>query len=357
MDGFREAFGGLAEPRSRVSRYDLTALLFIALATMLCGGTTACDVAEFARSKRAWLEEAIDLPEGDGPSHDTFSRVFRLLDPEAFEAAFTAFATRMGGGLSGVVSVDGKALKGAYARGRKAAPLHLITIWAARARLVAGQRLAPGRNEARGMIEALGLLDAGCTVTADAMHCRPDTARTVLARGADYCFALRGNQPRLLAEAERLLDAAAREGGRAVTGPERGHDRIETRQAVVAAARLDLEGAACVARVTATQRAGGRTSVHERTYVLSRHVTPKEALAITRAHWGVENEAHWCLDTVLAEDVCRARKDHAPRNLALLRRLALNALRHHPAKLSLPLKTKRASWNDAFLRELFAFMR
>jgi len=92
------------------------------------------------------LRDVLELEHGP-PSHDTFSRVFRLLDPEPFEAAFARFTAAFAGALEGVVAIDGKALRGAYERGRRATPLHLVNVWAAEKRLVIGQRLAPGRNE------------------------------------------------------------------------------------------------------------------------------------------------------------------------------------------------------------------
>src|SRR5690606_9443102 len=156
------------------------------------------------------LRQVVGLEHGP-PSHDTFSRVFRLLDPEPFEAAFARFTAAFAGALEGVVAIDGKALRGAYERGRKATPLHLVNVWAAEKRLVIGQRLAPGRNEVAGVLEVLKLLRLdGCIVTADALHCRRDTAQAILDTGADYALALKENHPKLLAQARALVDGAAR---------------------------------------------------------------------------------------------------------------------------------------------------
>jgi predicted transposase YbfD/YdcC len=361
VDGFREIFGDLKDPRSRACRYDLTSLLFIALAASMCKAQTACEMAEFARSKRAWLSKVIDLPEGALPSHDTFSRVFRMLDAEAFEAAFAKFCTALAGGLSGVVAVDGKALKGAYERGCSANPLHLITLYSADCRMVIGQKLAPGRAEAVGVIEALALFDLkGCTVTADALHCRKDTAEAILARGGNYALALKANNRSLLGAAKTALDEDSASPP-ARQGPERGHDRHETRFCVVAPlpeGERYLPGATCVARITTERTARGKkTSRSERFYVFSQIISAEEALQTVRAHWGVENQAHWSLDTAFGEDACRTRKDNAPQNFALVRRIALNALRSHPAKLSLNIKKQKAGWDEDFLEEVFSFMR
>ena len=142
MEGFTDYFGEVADPRAGNARHDFLELVFVALAAVLCGAEDCTDMAEFAQAKLSLLRQVVKLEHG-APSHDTFSRVFRLLQPEPFEAAFTKFTTAFAGALKGVVAIDGKALRGAYERGRKATPLHLVNVWAAEARLVIGQRLAP----------------------------------------------------------------------------------------------------------------------------------------------------------------------------------------------------------------------
>ena len=363
MDGFLDYFGDVPDPRAANARHEFGEVLFIALSALLCGAQGCCDMADFARAKQGLLGTVLKLPHGP-PSHDTFSRLFRHLDPQAFEAAFArftrAFARAHAKPLEGVVALDGKALRGAYLRGRKATPLHLVNVWAAEARLTLGQRLAPGRNEVAGVLEALALLDLdGCTVTADALHCRVDTAAAILARGGDYALALKANQPRLLAAAEALLDAG-QGADHAVEGPTRAHDRLETRVATVvpapALARTHgFPGLVAIARVESRRRADD--APHVRVFALSRRMGAAEALRVARTHWHIENRLHWQLDVALDEDRCRSRKDHGPQNLALLRKLALNLLQTHPQKASIPRKIKRAAWDEAFLTELLAQMR
>src|SRR6201999_503111 len=190
MQKFRKAFRRLPDPRADNARHDLLEVLFIALAATLCGAESCSDMADFGQSKEELLRLFLRLEHGI-PSHDTFSRVFRSLNPQAFERAFrrfmASFAKANGIKLTGVVAIDGKALRGAYERGRKATPLHLVNVWGAEKRLVIGQRLAPARIEVAGVLEVLALLRLdGCIVTADALHCRTDTARAILDTGADY---------------------------------------------------------------------------------------------------------------------------------------------------------------------------
>ena len=358
MEEFAAHFGAVPDPRAGNARHDLMELLFIALAAMLCGAEDCTDMAEFAEAKLALLRQVVKLEHGP-PSHDTFSRVFRLLDPEPFEAAFARFTAAFAGAIEGVVAIDGKALRGAYERGCKATPLHLVNVWAAEKRLTIGQCLAPGRNEVAGVLEVLKLLRLdGCIVTADALHCRPDTARAILDTGADYVLALKENRPKFLAQAKALIEAAERpDTATANSGP--AHDRIEHRQAtVVAAEDLDFPGVIAVGRVESQRRVGGKLEPPAiRWFLLSKHLTAAQLIHVARTHWTIENQLHWVLDVTLDEDAARSRLDNAPQNLALLRKLALNILRCHPAKGSIKGKIKRAGWNDAFLLSLLAHMR
>lgn len=358
MDGFVDHFSAVADPRAGNARHNFLEVIFVALAAALCGAEDCTEMALFARAKLSLLRQVVKLEHGP-PSHDTFSRVFRMLAPEPFEAAFAAFMTAFGGALQGVVAIDGKALRGAYARGRRSMPLHLVNVWAAESRLVIGQRLAPGRNEVLGAHQALALLSLkGCIVTADALHCRADTARAILATGADYALAVKANQPTLLARAHALV-AAADPDAAVHQPPATAHDRRESRSAlVVPATGIDFPGIVAVARIESRRKPVGKPETTAvRWFLLSTQLTPERMLDVARTHWTIENQLHWVLDVDFGEDGARSRKDHAPQNLALVRKLALNLLRQHPDKGSIKGKIKRAGWNDDFLLSLLAHMR
>ena len=358
MDEFAAHFGEVPDPRARNARHDFLEVIFVALAASLCGAEDCTDMALFADAKLVALGQVVKLEHGP-PSHDTFSRVFRRIAPDRFEAAFAKFTAAFVGALKGVVAIDGKALRGAYERGRKATPLHLVNVWAAEAKMVIGQRLAPGRNEVLGAQQALALLRLdGCIVTTDALHCRADTAQAILETGADYALALKANQPTLLARAQALIETA--EADEAVSGPVKAHDRLEARTAVVVAAHgLDFPGLAAVARVETRRSAadGEPEPAIVRWFLLSTVLTAERMLDVARTHWTIENQLHWVLDVALDEDAARSRKDNAPQNLALIRKLALNLLRQNPDKGSIKGKIKRAGWDDSFLFALLRHMR
>jgi predicted transposase YbfD/YdcC len=367
MDRFRKAFRTLQDPRAENARHDLLEILFVALAAVLCGAVSCSDMEEFGEAKEGVLRLILRLEHGV-PSHDTFSRVFRLLSPHAFEAAFrrfmAAFAKANGLALTGVVAIDGKAVRGAYERGGEATPLQLVNVFAVEARMALAQRKAPNRNETAGALEALDLLCLdGCVVTADALHCHRAFASAVLKRGGDYVLAIKANRGPLFKVVTQQFARSGKRRSADEIEPS-SHDRCEARRATVMrnaslAAAHDFPGVVAVGRITSRRRQRGRPSDPPlvRHYLLSKHMSAKQFLRVTRSHWSIENQLHWALDVHFAEDANRARKDNAPENLAILRKLALNIHRTHPYRASLRRKIKRAGWDDAYLLATIGHMR
>jgi predicted transposase YbfD/YdcC len=367
MGKFKKVFRRLRDPRAANARHELWQVLFIALAAVLGGAGSCCEIAVFGASKEELFSEILGLEHGI-PSHDTFSRVFRLLDPAAFERAFqrfmAAFAKANRIDLSGVVAIDGKALRGAYERGKAATPLHMVNVFATEARMALASRKAPGRNEAKGALQLLGTLAIeGSIVTADALHCSRPFAAAVLARKADYALALKKNQGKLF---DAVVRRFARRGKRssALQREPSTHDRREVRRATVIrdtglGLANNFPGLKALARITSRRRLHGKRAEKPlvRYFLLSKYMPAKRALQVLRSHWSIENRLHWVLDVVFAEDANRARKDNAPENLAILRRLALNIIRSHPAKIPMRQKIKRAGWENAFLLQVIAHMR
>lgn len=363
MDRFYECFGEVPDPRADNTQHELAEILFIALLASLCGARHCSDMAEFGRAKEPLLRSVLTLAHGV-PSHDTFSRLFRLLDPQAFEAAFRGFTAAFAQAAriakpKGVVAIDGKALRAAYERGQSHMPRVMVTAWGAATRMALASTLAPDNNEAAAALQLIGLLQLkGCIVTADALHCHRAMAKAIVAQGGEYALALKANQPALLRDAEAAL-AAAGPAVPAVTA-EHSHDREEIRTAVVTPAGSmavdhDFPNLAAVARLES--RRGDQPPI-TRYFLLSRRWPAARLLQIVRTHWEIENRLHWTLDVSLDEDRARSRKDHAPANLAVLRRLALNIANAHPdKKTSLRRKLLRAGWDDTFLFDLIRHMR
>ena len=226
------------------------------------------------------------------------------------------------------------------------------------------QQKAPGRNETKGALEVLALLSLeGCTVTADALHCHRAMAKTVLDRGGDYVLAIKANRGPLF---KAVVGQFARSGERRVAKKVEPstHDRREARRATIMrntslAAVHGFPGVVAIGRVTSRRRLQGNRAEPPvvRYYLLSKSMSAKRLLSVTRSHWTIENQLHWVLDVHFDEDGNRSRMDNAPENLAILRRLALNILRSCPGPTSIRRKIKRAGWDDSFLLALFGHMR
>jgi predicted transposase YbfD/YdcC len=360
MERFLECFSEVADPRAENALHDLTEMLFIALLATLCGAKGCCDIALFARTKEDLLRSVLTLKHGV-PSHDTFSRVFRMLDPDGFEKSFRRFMTAFAQAARGVIALDGKALRRAYERGKSHMPPVMVTAWSAQTRMALANTLAPGNNEAAAALQLIELLQLkGCVVTGDALHCHREMAKAVVRQGGDYVLAVKNNQPSLLGDTKAAIAAAERKGATTITSEDTRHGRKESRTALVASAgemaeKHNFPGLKAVARIRSKR---GKDKIVERYFLLTRRYSRDKALRIVREHWTIENGLHWPLDVVLDEDLARHRKDNAPANLAVLRRLALNIARAHPdAKTSLRGKFKRAGWDESFLFDMLSHMR
>lgn len=357
----RSVFSTIKDPRAANARHKLFDVIFMALCATVAGARTCLQIAEFVKAKEEFLQQLLALEHGV-PSHDTFSRIFRLLDPQAFEAAFRQFTRLFCRALDKdeVVAFDGKAIRNAIAEGGRFTPLHMVNVWACDAGLALAQFKAPNRNEVAGALEVLDLLSiAGTFVTADALHCRPDIAQAILDKQADYVLALKANRPRLLTAVKRCLEQAqapSRDEQPAV----RSHGRFERRRVTVVRAPgladahnfPGLRAVACIETWRGENRLPRKP--RRKYFVLSRFVAASRLRRIVRAHWGIENHLHWRLDVTFGEDKARTMLGHGPENLAVLRKTALNMLQAHPAKMPLNHKILRAGWRDDFLLEILA---
>jgi predicted transposase YbfD/YdcC len=354
------------DPRDMNARHVLAELLFLALAATLCGAKSCVAIAEFADGREEELKEIVALRHGP-PSHDTFSRVFRLLDPAELARAFAAFMTALRRELGlpppqGVVAIDAKALRHGYEKGQAHLPPLMVSVWDTETRLAIAAARAPGGSEVKATLDLLkGLSLKGCTVTADALHCHPAMAAAVLAAKAQYALGLKGNHGPLFAAAGQGFAAAGDLASFETT--ERGHGRSERRRtSVLPVSRLpklpDFPGLKAIGRIEG-ERSGkdDKPTIAVRYVALSKPLSPRKLAQVVRAHWSIENQLHWTLDVVFDEDDARTRKDNGPENLAVIRRLAQNILRAHPLAKSIASKMRRANWSKEFFFDLFAHMR
>jgi predicted transposase YbfD/YdcC len=231
MDGFIACFEGLEDPRTgNAGRHDLLEILMIALCTVLCGGQSAVDMAEFAEDKEAFLRGFLTLEHGP-PSHDTFSRVLRRLDPDQFRACFQRFMARFAEAAQGVIAIDGKVLRRSFDTASGKSALHMVTAWGCDQRLVLAQIATDEKsNEITAVPRLLEMLSLkGTIVTVDALNCQRDIARRIVDQGGDYVLALKGNQGTLHGDVTLFLEDPETRPTDTHTTVDGDHGRIETR--------------------------------------------------------------------------------------------------------------------------------
>jgi predicted transposase YbfD/YdcC len=346
-------------------------ILVIAVCAVLGEAESFEDIALYGRCKREWLEGFLALPNGI-PSHDTFRRVLMLVDPDAFERSFlgwvrAVFRPEEDGPRQ--VAVDGKTVRRSFGRKHGRSPLHLVSAYATEGGIVLARRATETKGGELAVIPELldGLDLEDCLVSLDALACRPEVAGHIVGRGGDYLLALKGNRKKAHTEVRAWFAANAFASG-APLRPcfdafDDGHGRL-VRRRVFACTDLapfttlqDWPGLATVAAVETIRGIPGRGRVKAeiRYYLSSARLPPERLAAAIRNHWKVENGLHWVLDVGFREDASRVRERNAARNLALLRRIALNLARADTSlKASLRGKRKYAGWDDTFMATLMA---
>jgi len=350
---------GVSDPRvNRSKRHKLVDILVIALCGFLAGCEGWVDVELFGISKRKWLEKFLELPNGI-PSHDTFGRVFALLDPHQLARALRQFVQAVTGSLQGeAVAIDGKTLACSGQRTTAKEALHLVSAWATQHGVVLGQvATADHSNEITAIPVLLRLLDVrGATVTIDAAGCQKAIARQVRDQGADYVLAVKGNQKNLEEAVQFQLGRGHSQVARSkLTTREKSHGRKEQRTYTAMAAPItvtrhwpDVKSIVRVCRETTDQN--GKKTKEVRHFISSLPPQVERLASLIRGHWGIENRLHWSLDVTFNEDQSRIRQGHAAENAGLLRRLALSILKQDTRySNSLRCKRLRAGWETSAL--------
>jgi predicted transposase YbfD/YdcC len=360
-------FENLTDPRlKRTQVHQLLDILVIALCAAICGANTWVDVERFGLTKWDWFAKFLELP-GGIPSHDTFGRVFAMLDTAEFDACLRSWIRSLHKSMKGQnIAIDGKTLRHSFDKATGRAALHSVSAWAVGLRLSLGQVAVEDQsNEITAVPKLLELLEiSGAVVTLDAMHCLTETAAAIQAKQADFVLNVKANQPKLLERLQQVFENYGNQdfkspGLRVCKTTERSHGRQERREYYVAPAPQDLletgewTGLQTIAMVYRYREANGKET-HEVHYYLSSLPPKVKRLAkAIRDHWGIENSLHWVLDVVFAEDDSRIRKGHGPETTAMLRRLALSILEQDTSlKSSLRGKRLQAGWNNDLLAKI-----
>lgn len=357
----RPYFAELEDPRraTRNKLHKLDDIVMIVFCAVLSGIEDWVGMEDFALEKEAWFRGFLDLQNGI-PSHDTLSDVMGRLKPGAFAELMLRWVRVALPTLTGEqVCVDGKRLRSS---GEGEAAVHLVSAYAAQARLVLTQRaVAAKANEIVAIPDLLAMLElTGAVVTIDAMGCQKAIARQIVEAGADYVLALKDNHPTLSEDVTLWLDTQAGRGALPVrVTVEKDHGRIEVRRYHLSSdldwleSKAEWTGLSAVGRIESLRTINGKTTTECRYYLCSFADLERFAEA-ARGHWAIENSQHWVLDVQFGEDAHRTRKDHSAENLGLVRRMSLNVIRHNDPspKISLRRRKRRASLNDDYRSRL-----
>jgi predicted transposase YbfD/YdcC len=362
----QDHFAELTDPRRHEVTYPLINVVVIAICAVLCGADDFVAIARFGRTKREWLARFLDLKSGI-PSHDRFNAIFAALKPAEFEKCLLGLITALheitGGQL---VAIDGKTLRRSFDAASSKAAIHMVSAWATANHISLGQVVVDAKsNEITAIPKLLEMLElSGALVTIDAMGCQTEIAQHIVKAGADYCLAVKGNQPTLhegIVEFfdDHLEDDFARTQVRRHQTKEKGHGREELRYYLICPVPEDLPDRSRWAHLKAigmtinnTQR-DGKDCTEIRYYILSKYLSGRRFAEAVRGHWAIENRLHWQLDVSFQEDQCRTRKGHADANFSILRRTALSLLKNE-LTLKVGIKNKRltAGWDEDYLAKV-----
>jgi predicted transposase YbfD/YdcC len=364
---FLNHFKDLPDPRQPGKIvYPLAEVLLLCLLAVLGGAETFVDIARFGEKKIELLRRFRPFRDGT-PSHDHLGDIFAVLDAAAFQRCFVAWVAAVTGAPADMIAIDGKTLRRSFQKKGAKAPIHMVSAFAARQRLVLGQvKVAEKSNEIIAIPALLDMLAIeGAIVTIDAMGCQRDIAQKILDNKADYVLALKGNQGTLREDVEVFV-AEQKANGFKDTKVSRhqtvdgDHGRIETRtytaihEVAWLQERHNWPGLRGVVMVESTREIGDKIERETRFYITSLVLLAYALGPVIRGHWAVENSLHWVMDMIFRDDECRVRTNHAPANFTTLKHMAHNLMRKAPGKDSMRLKRKVAAWDDDFLASLVA---
>lgn len=360
-------FSDIEDPRIEKNRdHPLINVLVIAILGVICGADTFTEIERFGLAKEEWLKQFLALENGI-PSHDTFGRVFRWLDESAFQEAFLKWTYSLCQVSTGeIIAFDGKKLRGSEGKAPKRPGIWMVSAWAKDNRLVLGQKKVDEKsNEITAIPELVSRLDiTGCVVTVDALNTQTHLANVIVEAGADYVFAVKGNQGTIYEDLHLLFEGFEQtnyEGVifETVKDHSEAHGREEFRHIFVVKEseyrdylrRSDAwKHLKTLVKLVTVRITFQKTEISTRYFISSWDASADDFLSAIRDHWQIENGLHWVLDIAFREDASRIRKDHAPQNMAVMRHIALNLLKNeHSSKVGIAAKRKIAGWNNDYL--------
>lgn len=343
--------------------HKLSDIFFITLCAAICGADDWASIEQFGKAKEKWFTAVLGLKHGI-PSHDTFGRVFALIDTQRFSECFSRWVADLSDLSDGeIIAIDGKCLRRSLDSASDKAAIYMVSAWATQNQLVLGQqRVDDKSNEITAIPKLLIQLNiAGAVVTMDAMGCQTAIAQQIVDQEADYLLSLKGNQGSLHQEVKLFFESANTCPSVGHTRYDGGHGRIETR---IVRATSDIQWLkknhphwpklTSIIAVTAIRECKGKTTEETRYFISSMDASNPERLGqIVRAHWGIENNLHWVLDYAFREDDQRMRSGNGDANMAVVRHIALNLVKtEKTVKLGVKNKRLNAGWDEDYLLKI-----
>lgn len=346
--------------------YPLDEILLLCLLAVLAGAEAFTDIARFGEKKLDLLRRFRPYKDGT-PAHDHLGDIFATLDAQAFQRCFVSWVSALTKTPAEVIAIDGKTSRRSGGRKGSKEPVHMVSAFAARQRLVMGQvAVADKSNE---IVAIPALLDMmaieGAVVTIDAMGCQRAIAKKIIDKKADYVIALKGNQGTLHEDVKVFAAEQKANGFKDATisrheTVDGEHGRIETRTYTAIhdvewlQKRHDWPGLKGLVMVESQREIDGKITSETRFYITSLILLASLIGPMIRDHWAIENSLHWVMDMVFRDDECRVRTENAPANFVTLKHMANNLIRKAPGKDSQRLKRMTAAWDDDFLASLVA---
>lgn len=343
------AFISIHDPRiDRAKKHNLVDIIMITLCATICGMQGWEEIEIFAEKREEWFKGFLPLPNGI-PSHDTMYRVFSRINPKELNKALIQWTSGLNHSVEGkVVAIDGKTLRRSFDSATGKSALHVVSAWVEDNGLVLGQVAAEGKgHEITQIPELLRLLELkNAIVTIDAIGCQKEITRIIREENkADYVIALKKNQPSLYNEVKHFFNVAEQSGAFSSDSfetVEKGHGRIEQRLCIsldvtnyldhVSDGFKDLK---TVVKIHSIRDTNGKHEEQTRYFISSLPCDARQLAHAVRTHWGIENSLHWRLDVTFREDDSRIRKDHAPENMSIMRRMAAGLVKNRlPKKMS-----------------------
>jgi predicted transposase YbfD/YdcC len=362
-------FKWIPDPRTgNNKKHNLVEVVILSVLAVLCGAESWYEMETFGKEKEEFLKKILPLENGI-PSHDTFNRVFMLIDAGLFERCFRAWTAELSLSLNVIndcqekelIAIDGKSLCNSACKHQGLGALHLVSAWSCRNQLVLGQqKVADKSNEITAIPELLSLLNIkGAVVSIDAMGTQKTIAEKIIAHQGDYILALKLNQEALYQQVSNQFSSFKEDSYSQHLDKGHGRGEIRTCKVIQQLNWIDEKENWCqlksIIKITSERMINDSHTIQERYYISSLHADAAYFNQAIRSHWGIENLLHWQLDVGFGEDYNTTRNKQAAQNLALVRKMAINILKaDKSSKSSLRGKRKMAGWNEKYLIKIIS---